>query len=117
MAEDSDLEKTEQPSQRRIDQAREKGQVARSRELSTFAVLLAGGGTLWFMGASFTEQMVQSLRAGLTLDKELAFNSNLIIPRLYDLALDSLLTFLPFLLAVMLAAAFSPLLLNGWPFG
>ncbi|OGT03471.1 MAG: flagellar biosynthesis protein FlhB [Gallionellales bacterium RBG_16_57_15] len=116
MAEDSDLEKTEQPSQRRIDQAREKGQVARSRELSTFAVLLAGGGTLWFMGASFTEQMVQSLRAGLTLDKELAFNSNLIIPRLYDLALDSLLTFLPFLLAVMLAAAFSPLLLNGWLF-
>ncbi|MDP1996344.1 MAG: EscU/YscU/HrcU family type III secretion system export apparatus switch protein, partial [Gallionella sp.] len=54
MAEDSDLEKTEQPSQRRLDQAREKGQVARSRELSTFAVLLAGGGTLWFMGASFT---------------------------------------------------------------
>jgi len=116
MAEDSDLERTEQPSQRRIDQAREKGQVARSRELSTFAVLLAGGATLWFMGASFTERMVQSLRTGLTLDKELAFNASLIIPRLYELALDALLTFLPFLLAVMLAAAFSPLLLNGWLF-
>lgn len=43
MAEDSDLERTEEPSQRRLDQAREEGQVARSRELSTFAVLLAGG--------------------------------------------------------------------------
>ena len=116
MAEDSDLEKTEQPSQRRLDQAREKGQVARSRELSTFAVLLAGGGILWFMGASFLQQMVKSLRHGLTLDRELAFNATLLVPRLYDLALDALITFSPFLLTVLLAAAFSPLLLNGWLF-
>ncbi len=116
MAEDSDLEKTELPSQRRLDQAREKGQVARSRELSTFAVLLAGGGTLWFMGASFTQHMLESLRVGLTINKELAFNTELIIPRLYDLALDALITFSPLLLAVMIAAAFSPLLLNGWLF-
>ena len=33
MAEDSDLEKTEQPSQQKLDKAREEGQVARSREL------------------------------------------------------------------------------------
>ena len=116
MAEDSDLEKTEQPSQRKLDQAREKGQVARSRELSTFAVLLAGGGALWFMGASFTQHMVKLLHDGLTLDRELAFNPDLIIPRLYDLSLDALITFFPFLLVVMLAAAFSPLLLNGWLF-
>jgi len=116
MAEDSDLEKTEQPSQRKLDQAREKGQVARSRELSTFAVLLAGGGVLWFMGASFTQHMVKLLHDGLTLDRELAFNPDLIIPRLYDLSLDALITFFPFLLVVMLAAAFSPLLLNGWLF-
>jgi len=116
MAEDSDLEKTEQPSQRKLDQAREKGQVARSRELSTFAVLLAGGGVLWFMGASFTQHMVKLLHDGLTLDRELAFNPDLMIPRLYDLSLDALITFLPFLLVVMLAAAFSPLLLNGWLF-
>ena len=116
MAEDSDLEKTEQPSQRRLDQAREKGQVARSRELSTFAVLLTGGGTLWFMGASFTRHMVKMLHDGLTLNRDMAFNTNLMIPRLYDLSLDMLITFSPLLLAVMLAAAFSPLLLNGWLF-
>jgi flagellar biosynthetic protein FlhB len=116
MAEDSDLEKTEQPSQRKLDQAREKGQVARSRELSTFAVLLAGGGALWFMGASFTQHMVKMLHDGLTLDRDVAFNVYLLIPRLHDLSLDMLFTFSPFLLAVLLAAAFSPLLLNGWLF-
>ena len=116
MAEDSDLEKTEQPSQRRLDQAREKGQVARSRELSTFAVLLAGGGTMWFMGASLTQQMVAFLRDGLTLNKEMAFNQDLMIPRLYDFSLEALLVFSPVLLALLLAALFSPLLLNGWLF-
>lgn len=116
MAEDSDLEKSELPSQRRLDQAREKGQVARSRELSTFAVLLAGGGTLWFMGATFTQHMTESLRTALSINKELAFNTQLLIPRLYDLALATLLTFSPLLLVVLLAAAFSPLLLNGWLF-
>ncbi len=116
MAEDSDLEKTEQPSQKRLDDAREKGQVARSRELSTFAVLIAGGGTLWLMGATLTQHMVDLLRNGLTLSREMALNPNLMIPRLYDLSLDALLTFAPLLLAVLLAAAFSPLLLNGWLF-
>lgn len=116
MADDSDLEKTEQPSQRRIDQARERGQVARSRELSTFAVLMAGGATLWFMGDTFIQHMVQSLRTGLTWERDIAFNTNLLMPRLHDLALEMLITFSPLLLAVMLAAAFSPLLLNGWLF-
>ena len=116
MAEDSDLEKTELPSQRRLDQARENGQVARSRELSTFAVLLAGGGTLWFMGASFTQHMVKMLHDGLTLNRDMALNPGLMIPRLYELSLDMLMTFAPLLLAVFLAAALSPLLLNGWLF-
>jgi flagellar biosynthetic protein FlhB len=116
MAEDSDLEKTEQPSQRRLDQAREKGQVARSRELSTFAVLLAGGGTLWFMGSSLTQHMIKLLHDGLTISRDMAFNTDLLIPRLFELSLDALITFSPLLLAVMIAAAFSPLLLNGWLF-
>ncbi len=116
MAEDSDLEKTEQPSQRRLDQAREKGQVARSRELSTFVILLTGGGAMLFMGSTLTQQMIDLLRNGLTLNREVAFNPQLLMPRLFDLSLDALLVFAPILLVLMLAAAFSPLLLNGWLF-
>ena len=50
---DSDLEKTESPSQRKLDKAREEGQVARSRELTTFLVMMAGGAGLWVMGSHF----------------------------------------------------------------
>ena len=116
MAEDSDLEKTEQPSERRLEQAREKGEVARSRELSTFTILLAGGATMWFMGASLTQQLTKLLRDGLNFKQEQAFNPALMMPRLYDLSLEILLAFSPLLLAMLLAAVFSPLLLNGWLF-
>ncbi|MDD4978878.1 MAG: flagellar biosynthesis protein FlhB [Gallionella sp.] len=116
MAEDSDLEKTEQPSERKLEQAKEKGQLARSRELSTFTVLIAGGAVLWFMGSTLTQHMVRLLHDGLTFKQDLAFNTALLTPRLFELAVDMLLVFSPLLLAVFLAAAFSPLLLNGWSF-
>lgn len=113
---DSDLEKTESPSQRRIDQAREEGQVARSRELSTFAVLMAGGAGIWVMGSALSQQLISLIRAGLTLDTTLAFHSELLLPHLYELSLSTLLTFLPLLGLLLAVAALSPLLLNGWLF-
>ena len=116
MAEDSDLEKTEQPSQRRLDQAREEGQAARSRELSTFSVLFAGGAGLWLMGSGLSSQLTKLLRDGLTLDSTLAFNTDLLLPRLHTLSLEVLVAFLPFLLLLLVIAALSPLLLNGWIF-
>ena len=47
MADDSDLEKTEPASERRLEKAREEGQTARSRELVTFLLLLSAVGSLW----------------------------------------------------------------------
>ncbi|TAJ79864.1 MAG: flagellar type III secretion system protein FlhB [Gallionellaceae bacterium] len=115
-AEDSDLEKTEQPSQRRLDQAREEGQVARSRELSTFAVLMAGGAGLWLMGATLSQSLIKLIRDGLTLNADLVFKPELLLPHLHTLSLAVLLAFLPFLLLLLGVATFSPLLLNGWLF-
>ena len=116
MAEESDLEKSEQPSQRRLDQAREKGQVARSHELSTFSLLLAGGASLWFMGGHLNAQMVQLLQDGMTISHDLVFKPELLIPHLYDLSLRMLIIFSPVLALMLLAALVSPLFLNGWLF-
>ena len=55
VAEDSDLEKTEAPSSRRLEQAREEGQVPQSRELSTFFVTITGVLTLWLLGGWMAE--------------------------------------------------------------
>lgn len=116
MSDDSDLEKTEEPSQRRLDQAREEGQAARSRELSTFSVLFAGGAGLWLMSSALSTQLVKLLHDGLTVDATLAFHDDLLLPRLHTLSLEVLVAFLPFLLLLFVTAALSPLLLNGWIF-
>ncbi len=50
-------EKTEDPSQKRLDDAREEGNVPRSAELSSAMVLLAGITALYFIGWKMWEQM------------------------------------------------------------
>jgi flagellar biosynthetic protein FlhB len=116
MAEESDLEKTEQPSLQRLEKAREEGQVARSRELTTFVLLMAGGAGLWLMGSTIMQKLLKVLRDGLTLDKRLSYDPEQLLPHLHALAFDALLAMLPFLLVLLLAAVLSPMLLNGWLF-
>ena len=69
MAEESDLEKTEPASARRLEQAREEGQVPRSREISAFLVLIVSAGAFWFAGPWMSQRMSAILRRGLTLDE------------------------------------------------
>lgn len=51
-------EKTELPTQRRLEEAAKKGQIARSPEVQTAAVLLAGLVALMFTGHEMWQQMV-----------------------------------------------------------
>lgn len=117
MAEDSsDLERTEPASQKRLEQAREEGQVARSRELSTFAVLAAGGGSLWFMGPGLMQGFSGVMRDGLSLDRAIAFDTELLPLRLHQLSFDALFALAPVFALVAGVALVSPLALNGWLF-
>lgn len=54
MADESFQEKTEQPSPKRIREAREKGQVARSMELSSVAIMFAALGTVLALGSAMS---------------------------------------------------------------
>ena len=116
MAEEGDLEKTEPASERRLEQAREEGQVARSQELSTFAVLMAGGLGLWLMGHGIISRLSGMLESGLVLPRAMAFDSQLMMERLSAQGWEALSALLPLLLLMFVAALASPLLLNGWIF-
>ena len=56
-------ERTEEPSQRRLDQARERGQVPRSRELTNFATMIGGSAALVAVGAPGGEPPTRSITA------------------------------------------------------
>jgi flagellar biosynthesis protein FlhB len=114
MAEQSDLERSEAPTPRRIEQAREEGELARSRELTTFAVLVAGGGALWFTSAELLGRFSRLFRHGMQWEREAAFDVNLMLARLASSAVESALALAPVLALIALAALMAPLLVNGW---
>ena len=116
MAEDSDLERTEPASQRRIQQAREKGQVPRSRELATFAVLVAAGGGLTLLGSGLMHSLSDLMRLGLQLDRSTAFDTAMMMARLQQSSQDILVAFFPFMLVMVVAALAAPMMLSGWLF-
>ena len=116
MAEDSDLERTEPASPRRLEQAREEGDVPRSRELATCTILLGAGLGLWFLGEGMTRRLHHMLASGLSFDRERAFDFNLLLMHLGAELVDVLITFAPLAGLLLLAALGSPLLIGGWLF-
>ena len=112
----SDLEKTEPASARRLEQAREQGQVARSIELTTFSALLVSGGLLLFAGAGLLDGLRTILRNGLTLDRASAYEPALAMSRLYQSLFDALWVLAPLFVACMLVALAAPMLLSGFLF-
>lgn len=116
MAEDSDLERTEPASARRLEQAREEGQVPHSRELGAFLILIAAAGTFWLMGGWFAQRIAATFRRGLILDQKAIHEPDQMLVRFSAVSLDALLVFAPLLGLLMLAAAASPFFLNGFNF-
>lgn len=116
MADENDLEKTEQPSQRRLEQAREEGQTVHSQELVTVVMLLAGGAGLWFLGADTMAGLKTMLRAALTFDGEVAVHAGSVLPALHRPALSALWSLVPLFGLLIVAAFVGPLLLHGWVF-
>lgn len=116
MSDDSDAEKTEDASPRKIEKAREEGDVPRSRELATFTVLMTAGACLWAFGGILVGRLATSLKSGLTLDREQIFNPNILLERILNDIVSVMLACLPIAGAVMLIALISPMLIGGWLF-
>lgn len=115
-SQESDLEKTEPATPKKLEKAREDGQVARSPELTTFILLLVAAGGVWFMGSSLMGQLLAVMRNGLRLERELAFDSQLMLPRLAQQVFDASLALLPLFLFLTVAALAAPMLMSGWLF-
>ena len=116
MAEDSDLEKTEPASSRRLEKAREEGQFPHSREIGAFLILLVAASGFWFVGPWMLQRTTSLVRRGLTLEQPLLGDPQFMITRLGELSVDALLSFAPLLLALLVAALVSPAFLGSWNF-
>jgi len=116
MADDSDLEKTEPASPRRLEQAREEGQVPQSRELSAFLVLIAGSGALWVGGSWLAQRISGAVSRGLTFGRDEAFDATALPALFLHEAGEALATLGPLLLILVVAALAGPFTMGGLNF-
>lgn len=113
MSEESDVEKTEEPTPHRKQKAREEGQIPRSKELSSLLMLLAGWALMLSGGNQFAHNMMQLLRSGLVLnrlpvmDPQSMFHQARFLLEMMGSAL------LPILFGLFITGIAAPMLLGG----
>lgn len=109
-------DRTERATPKRERDARQKGQVVRSRELTT-AVLIAGGAAVLIgQGGDMVAEAVGLMRRALSFDPAQLMDSSDLPARFGSLLRAGFMLALPLLVLGFLGALFGPLLLGGWNF-
>lgn len=105
-------EKTEPATPRRLEEARQKGQVARSQDLPAAVLLLAGFLALWLLGPGIWFSLLSITTASLTLEGPVTYDD--IVPFAAAAATESLRHLAPFLIILFLAMLVALLAQVGW---
>lgn len=113
---ESGADKSEQPTSKRLEEARKKGQIARSKELNTLLVTLGGAGGLLVFGAGMADALLGIMRGNFELSREVLLDERYMA--LYLLATGKLALELlaPLIMALLVIALAGPVSLGGWLF-
>ncbi|MBN1380262.1 MAG: flagellar biosynthesis protein FlhB [Deltaproteobacteria bacterium] len=114
--ENKDQEKTEQATPKRREEAREKGQVAKSRELASVAVLGACLIYFYFGAPYMVSQMSNLMRSNLAKSGQLSVTIDNIHIIVLDLVYQTCLILVPILLVVVLSGFIVNILQVGFLF-
>lgn len=113
---ESGQDKTEDPTEKRKKDSREKGEIARSKELNTLAVMLAGAGGLLIFGGALAQDMMELMRMNFTLSREVILDQRNMGAFLLHSGQIALLAIQPVMITLLLAALIGPISLGGWLF-
>lgn len=116
MAQEGGQERTEQATPKRLRDAREKGQIARSRELTTYSLLFSSAVGIYLMGGKIVESLLSVMRESFEPPQEILLNSSMLPKFFMTELINSLLVVVPLLAVLVAAALFSPMALGGWSF-
>jgi len=116
MPAESGQERTEQPTPKRLNEARRKGQIARSRELNTTAVLLTGAAGMLLLGEGLLGGLTDIMSSSLTLDRATIFNPDAPVELFTKSVVDGLLTLTPLFVLLVFIAILAPMALGGFSF-
>jgi len=116
VADEAQQDKTEQATPKRRDEARKKGDVPRSRELTMTGVMLSGAAGLILLAEPMGRNLLAAFRQGFIIERELLFDPRSMGPAFAEIAIKGLSSLLP-LAAVLISAVFlSAVVIGGWSF-
>ena len=113
---DSGQEKTEEPSEKKLREASEKGQIARSRELTTFLMVISASLFLYFFGAGMIQSFEVIMVNGLSFDRDHAFDLAKMLDLIIALVVESIMLLMPFFILMVFVAIIGSSLLGGFNF-
>lgn len=116
MADQGAMDKTEQATPKRLREAREKGQIARSRDLNSLLLLLAASGGFLVFGENMVGGMARQMQSGFTQTRQSLFDTTTMQHFMGQVLGDVLQAFAPFLGLLFVAALLAPMSLGGWSF-
>ena len=116
MSENSSAEKTEDPTERKLRNARDEGQVARSVELPAAAVTIGAILTLFFMGGYWIKQMAEIFASGFKFDRKTLDNPDLMVTAFAHQIGEAFLLIVPVLLVTAVLAILSSGATGGYLF-
>ena len=116
MAEESQDDKTEEPTSRRLEKSKEDGHVLRSQDMTIAAVTVTVIAAMYLGGFWMGPRFVDTFTEALTIPSNYAFEANLALNRLSILALDSFVTVIPVFVLAIVAAIGSATALGGFVF-
>ncbi len=111
---DSDQERTEQPTSKRLEEARKEGNVPRSTDLNAAAVMLLAGAGLYMMGGRLGTQLYELMRAGLSLSREDSVDPGRALNTFWNEIMHALVACAPVLGLTLVAALLAPMAIGGW---
>lgn len=113
---DSSAEKSQEPTQKRLDSAREDGNIARSKELNTTAILLGGTAAVIAFGGILASGLARIMEYNFTLDRAAYFDTAAMLEQLGDSVMTGFTSLLPVFAVLLLLAFLAPIALGGWNF-
>lgn len=116
MAEETGAERTEDATPKRIEDARKKGDVPRSKELNTVLMLLASAVGFAMLGGSGVAAYKQLAKSQWQIERENIFSDEGLLTGLYVAITEAIWLSAPFLTLMFLASFIGPMCMGGWVF-
>lgn len=107
-------EKTEEPTAKKLKDAKGKGQVPRSKELNAMTILVFGASSLLLFGSTMLAKISLLMSNGFSYSRAELFDPHVLVNSFSTAIMNALWAIMPFLITMLIVAIFTPALLGGW---